>query len=400
MENKNRHTYRICPCSPMDVEGIQSWLEELARDGLVLETDGSFCGIFTFRKETAKTIRYRLTPVQKKQGFWEDSQDPSEEEMEYSAQCGWEYVVRWGSFHIYRADNPNARPLHTDPAVQAMAIDTLRKQQRHLFISELIYWTILILLRSNGRLSLFLTAAVTGPVHVIGLIGAVLWAAGTILIRLIRLSRYRKRILQGDRLETPRNWKKAAPKVLCTRLLPWILAAMILIPLGVELKQVSDRVPLKELGTELPFATMTDIFPDAQLDHSRTMGDYNTAVQYTTGVSRNTEWSEAVDITAKDGDYYGILRLKCFDTVSSQFAKLVQEDIYARERARYHGKRFEDIPSPETGFDSVKVFDSYGSLHILIHQENKVFHAVVVISNHTQENHWVYWLRAMEEKLL
>ena len=154
MENRVRHTYRLCPCSPMDVEGIQSWLEELARDGLVLETDGSFCGIFTFRKETAKTVRYRLTPVRKKQGFWEDSREPSEEEKEYSAQCGWEYVARCGSFHIYSADNPNARPLHTDPAVQAMAMDALRKQQRSLLLSELIYWAILILLRSNGRLAL------------------------------------------------------------------------------------------------------------------------------------------------------------------------------------------------------------------------------------------------------
>ena len=44
-----RYAYRICPCFSYDVEGIQTWLEDMATQGLVLEADGTFLGIFTFQ---------------------------------------------------------------------------------------------------------------------------------------------------------------------------------------------------------------------------------------------------------------------------------------------------------------------------------------------------------------
>ena len=34
-----RKSHRICPCNAYDIEGIQSWLEDLAAEGLQLEKD-------------------------------------------------------------------------------------------------------------------------------------------------------------------------------------------------------------------------------------------------------------------------------------------------------------------------------------------------------------------------
>jgi len=400
MEKRIRHSYRLCPCHPMDVEGIQSWLEDLASEGLILETDGEFLGIFTFRKDSPKTLRYRLTPVQKKQGFWDDNDTPDQEEKDYSAQCGWEYVVRYGSFHIYRTDHPRARPLHTDAAVQALAIDTLKKQQRSLLISQLLYWTILILLRTNGRLGLFLSGALVGPVYLFALCGMVLWLLGRMCLRLIRLSQYKKRILQGDALEEKKDWQQNRIKVFAVKLIPPVLSIALIGSLLVHLGHTMDRHPVSEVHTEISFVSLSEIFPNTQLKQQSTMGDYNTAVSYSTGISNNLEWNEAADIFTEDGNYYGILRLQCFDTKSDWIARGVARDLYAQEKARYHGKRFEDIAPPETGFDHVQVFDSYGTLHILIRQDHRVYHAVVLINEQGQENHWIYWLRAMEEKLL
>ena len=400
MEKRIRHTYRLCPCFSTDVEGIQSWLEDLAQEGLILENDGEFLGIFSFRKETPRKLEYRLTPVREKRGFWDENDTPDPEEKDYSAQCGWEYVVRYGSFHIYRTDNPHARPLHTDPAVQALAMDSLRKQQRSLLISQLLYWTILILLRTNGRLGLFLSGALIGPVHLFALIGMAFWLAVTMLLRLIRLSQYKKRILSGDSLEQKKNWMRSTAKVFAGKLIPPILSVALICPLLVHLGHTMDQRPLSEVCEDPPFAKLSEVFPDSQLDHQITMGDYNTAIAYSTGISNDLEWNEASDITTEDGSYYGILRLQYFDTKADWIAEGVARDIYARERARYHGKRFEDLQAPKTDFDTVKVFDSYGTLHILIRQDHRVYHAVVLISDRTQENHWVLWLRAMEEKLL
>jgi len=400
MENHIRHSYRLRPCSSMDVEGIQSWLEDLAREGLILEADGEFLGIFIFRKETPKSLRYRLTPVREKRGFWDETGTQDQEEQEYSAQCGWEYVVRCGSFHIYRTDNPQARPLHTDHAVQALAMDSLRKQQRSLLISQLLYWAILILLRTNGRLGLFLSGALVGALYLFTLIGMVLWLAFKMLLRLIRLYQYKKRILRGDALEGRKDWKDGRIKVFASKLIPLILSIALIGSLLVHLGYTMDQRPLSEIYEKPPFVSLSEVFPDGKLDHRISMGDYNTTVTYSTSLSNNLEWNEASDIVTENGSYYGILRLQYFDTKADWIAEGVARDIYAKERTRYHGKRFEDFPSPETAFDSVRVFDSYGTLHILIQQDHRVYHAVVLISYRTQGNHWLLWLRAMEEKLL
>ena len=44
-DDKIRYAYRFCPCFRYDIEGIQTWLEDMAAQGLVLEADGIFLGI-------------------------------------------------------------------------------------------------------------------------------------------------------------------------------------------------------------------------------------------------------------------------------------------------------------------------------------------------------------------
>ena len=400
MEERIHRTYRLCPCSPMDVEGIQSWLEDLAREGLILETDGEFLGVFTFRKESPKQLRYRLNPAREKRGFWNDNDTPDPEEKEYSAQCGWEYVVHYGSFHIYRSDDPRARPLHTDPAVQALAMDALRKQQRNLLLFQLFYWSLYVLLRTTCGLDIFLGAALLGPVPLLAILILALQFVLTMLLKLIRLTKYKKQLLHGDTLDQEKDWKRGAVKVFAGKLIPPILAVVFICSLLVHLGRATDPRPLAEVCEDPPFVTLADVFPNSELDHQVSMGDYNTAVAYSTGISHNLEWKEASDIATKDGSYYGILRLQYFDTKASWIAKGIAKDIYDREKTRYHGKHFQDVPAPETGFDSVQVFDSYGTLHVLIQQDHRVYHAVVRISNQTQKNQWELWLQAMEDKLL
>ena len=35
-EKKRNYVYRLCPCNPADVEAMQSWLEDMAAEGLFL----------------------------------------------------------------------------------------------------------------------------------------------------------------------------------------------------------------------------------------------------------------------------------------------------------------------------------------------------------------------------
>ena len=84
---------RICPCNSYDIEGIQSWLEDLSMDGLRLEKDGYFGGVFTFLRTTPKKVIYRLVPVKKENSTLFDENDPDSDEVERWAGSIWSVMV-------------------------------------------------------------------------------------------------------------------------------------------------------------------------------------------------------------------------------------------------------------------------------------------------------------------
>ena len=403
MDNREpvRYAYRICPCFSYDIEGVQSWLEDMAAAGLVLEDDGNFAGVFMFRRTAPQNHRYRLVPVKEKKGFFSDSSDaPAEEEQEFSAQCGWEYLLRYSSFYIYRATDPEARPLHTDPVVQALAIEQLKKRQQGTYLSVAVLLLLRIVLHQSPLPAPFMTAVITGPVHLAAMFCLAVWVVAWILGFLRRLSGYRKRLRMGDALESRKDWKRTAPAVYCAKATPWVLALVLAVTWGISLKAAGETVPLTEVTEGVPFVTLQELFPEKELDRSIGFGDYNTMVHYRNALAENYEWNENADIPSGDGGGFAILRLHGHVTPAPWIAKGLADDYYHRETTRYRGKRFEDLEVPQTGLDSVRVFSSYGVLHVLIQHGNMVFDAVVQIHGGTQSNQWQLWLAAMEERLL
>lgn len=396
MTEKDRPIYRLCPCFALDVEGIQTWLEDLAREGLFLDADGGFFGFFRFHKGPEKTVRYRMIPLKQPQGFFADmSQEPEEEERAYSAHCGWEYLLRYGSFYIYRAEDPQAVPLHTDPAIHAMSMAALKKRKNSRLISAGLYLLILSILGYTPFLSVFRSGALFGLFYLLSIAGVLGWLVLSAVLDSIRLSRYQKRLLAGEGIETPRNWRKGAALRRCLRFAPLLLCLAYVISLGVALNRSAQTRSLDQFPQPLPFATLSDVFPDTALERSGTMGDYNTGLNYATALSENYEWNEAVDLTFQGQPYYAILRLQHHETFSDWWAKGLLRDYYTYEARRYHGKRFETLEAPQTPFDDIRIFRSYGILHILIRQGSSVTHAVVSISGPEQSQHWQLWLEAM-----
>jgi len=400
-EQEPRYTYRTCPCFAGDVEGIQTWLEDLAAEGLLLEADGTLFGVYTFRRAAPCTVRYRLVPIRQKKGFFNDTGDgPDEEEAEFTASCGWEYLLRCGSFYVYRAADPAARPLHTDPEVHAMALQALKRQQRGAVISEVVWLLILFGLRRYSIGALFLTAALTGPLHVASLVLLLGWLLAGPLVLVGRLSHYQKRLRRGDTLDARKDWQPRRWLVRSIKLLPAVLALTCLITWGISLRSAADFVDLEDYRDPAPFATVADVFPGCEIDHSGSMGDYNTALHYETAAADNYEWNELAYVTVDGTRHHCILRLKYHVARSEWFAKGLADDYYCDEAARYRGKRFEVLPAPETALDNVRGFRSYGILHIVVQHGCRVAHAVVTIDGNGQENQWHLWLQAMEAKLL
>lgn len=401
MSDENiRYAYRTCPCFAYDVEGIQTWLEDMAAQGLVLEADGTFLGIFTFQKTAPKSCQYRLAPIQERKGFFSDSLDgPNAEEAEFTEKCGWEYLVRYGSFYIYRATATDARPLHTDPAVHSMALEAVKKKQRGAVFSAIFNFLLYSLL-SHNLFSFFRSGTVIGLLFLLSILGFGFWLVGSSIAAVVRLSRYQKRLRRGDGLEQPKNWKETALFVRCVKLLP-LLCAMAFLAGGLySFSKADSSIPLAEYTQEPPFAVLEDIFPKAEIDRSDNFLDYNTVTHYSTALSENYEWRQEDTVATSSGSYHCILRVEYHETVGNLWAKGLFWDYYTYERLRFRGKRYEELDTPQTEFDDVKVYSSYGILHVLIRQGHTVIHATVSITQQGQNNQWQRWLDAMEEKLL
>ena len=96
-----KYAYRIPPCSVYDVGAMEQWLESMAAKGLILEEDGFFMGLGTFRKEQPQTLRYRLEATPTRDGIFSEEAEPSEDARELNRLMGWRYCGRRGQFHIY-----------------------------------------------------------------------------------------------------------------------------------------------------------------------------------------------------------------------------------------------------------------------------------------------------------
>ena len=149
MKTSERQTVRrLVPCPPYDVEACESWLGDMAEQGLMPERWGGFEA--RFRRETPRPVRYRLTAARLKGNvlFIPPGTPDAGEEALYE-EAGWHFVCRQNEFYIYACDDPAAPELHTDPAVQALSL----KMACRSAVFSFVCWAIVIALRSSELFS-------------------------------------------------------------------------------------------------------------------------------------------------------------------------------------------------------------------------------------------------------
>lgn len=397
-EKKERYVYRLCPCFSHDIEGIQTWLEDLAMEGLFLERYGRTLSVFTFRRGAPRKALYRLE-VWENRGSVSAADGPDMEMRETFAQMGWEFLVNFGSFHIYRSFDPHARELNTDPAVQALTLNAIKKDQRSSVCWSVFNTLFLIILRDSHGVFLWRLIVTAGPVLPLSVIGIFLWGFVSSLSATIRLRRYQKRLRSGESLTQRREWKPTAHLARCARLLPGLLILLAIVSLCIFGAKAANRQPIEACQEALPFATLEELFPHGEFDRNGAFGDTNTFVAYDTALATNYAWDEFSYVTREGGKYYCLIYLEYHDTAAPWLAERTARDHYRYEQRRFNGKHFEDLQAPETAFDTLWVFRSYGILHIVGQEGQQVFHASVQMTDPNDTPCWELWLRAMEKKL-
>ena len=261
MEEKRdtKSVHRIIPCPDYDVTGVESWLSYMAEQGYILRDGGVFRGIAAFDRCEPEKVRYRLQPAQK--GFViYDNDGPSDDEVELNGAFGWKYVAKYGVFHIYRADDIDAREMDTDPEVQAMAMNSLHRSQRFNIIWMSIWIIVYLVLIFTSQP--FLSMVNRGSLISSALVLCVIIFIVTGLVKAVSLYRLRKKILDGDSLGSGTNWRKGARTYIVKAVVGTIAyVAMIVFGCMFILSDGADRnqMPLSEYKGEVPFRTITDL---------------------------------------------------------------------------------------------------------------------------------------------
>ena len=197
-----KRVYRLVPCPWYDVEGIESWLESMAQEGLFLRKEAHFGDFTSFEQGEPKTVRYRLEAAQRSTSFLSESGgEPDAEAVEMSGELGWEYLTKCGQFYIYACDDPDAPELNTDPSVQAMALSYVRKDGRAGVIVNLVWLLLLLGLMIIGEM-------------VFG------------IKRVLMIRRLRKKLLEGNQPDRKKDWKKHAFGYRAGRLLNVLVAVV------------------------------------------------------------------------------------------------------------------------------------------------------------------------------
>ncbi|MBQ8831541.1 MAG: DUF2812 domain-containing protein [Oscillospiraceae bacterium] len=371
-DKKNRNVYRFLPCSFFDVEGIESWLSDMALEGYFLEKDGFKVGFAVFEKREPVNLRYRLTVVGNGTRSAADEDRPEWEERIYYKEHGWDYRATYSGFHIYCTADPDAAELHTEPAVQALTFKRLRKQ----FFGLLIYRIILALLPLYiCCVSMLSTMLRMRSWVVILFLACVIWMIADTVREALILRRVHQKLKIGIELERDRDWRKNSRKYTAKEIITTIAAIFLLV--GMVLYHVSykpDRnmQPIEEFEGDIPFATVADFAPNGRYSND-SWGNSNEFKRWSDIIAPVCiVWDEGARVYFDDGGEYGCwLQVEYYEMAAPWLARaLVREE----KRLNLHGYEFFDIEV--SGADYAFIYYDY-VLNIVIQDGNRVVHARV-----------------------
>ena len=373
-----KSVYHLIPCPQYDVSGLECWLNHMANQGYMLAKDGFFAGVATFEKTTPQTVFYQLQPAEKSTSMWADNcGDPDEEAVELSKAYGWEYVAKRGEFHIYRTSDSNAREFHTDPEVQALAMNAMRKRQRDNIFSGVFWGLFYPWLLFKGKIMMSIVHVGTIPMLLVMI--ACLWMSIHSIVGAIKLIQLRKKILNGDETGSGDNWKKKSWGYHANNIIRrclYVVAILLFLKLMGDQIIYEEYVPLTEYTKDMPFATMEDFLPGGERKlMNMKVGNMNTVREWSDLLSPvNFEWDEVGEVVHTDGRVLsGGLEVIYHETKAPWIAKRLAREYMLKGK---ESKEFEFLELKMDELDQVIAYNSH--LHypsIILREGGKILYA-------------------------
>ena len=385
---------RVAPCPGYDVEKIESWLTDMAKEGWMLEKDSDIFGWLAFVRESPRSVRYRLEPQEEGTGFGDV---PDSEIRELCEEYGWEYVDSYGKFFIYRSIRPDAREMNTDLQVQAAA---MKAGKRSSTITLVLDFILLGNLFSDFLKTPFRSLAVMGFwFHFVHLV-ALIWVSADSILHWRHLRKLQKQLRANIPLNHSKPWRKGAAFHIFSK---FAYVLMLLLFFGILIGACSRSLELEmdapntaDYPGDPPFVTAADILPECEFTPKPFLGDYNSYLETGTFFAPViVEWNEHGEIRLPDGSVYeGILRLTFYESRWPWLAEGLWKDLYRAAESQRH---FSLLPAPDLAVDEVVCYSSIYPT-ILIRQGNVVIEATIGLKC---QDHYLLeqWAQQMAEML-
>ena len=396
--------YRRPPYPAYDMEGIESWLEDLASDGLMLDYNGYLFGLMQFQPGAPKKLKYRLEPIEKLHIlFPTETPPPPEKKLALYADFGWEYLGTFYDFYIYRSTTEDPVELNTDPTLQAAALQHVRRRSTIFLVAAVILAVVcnLILIRKWPLINIIERGWQSFAARHALVAVTVLYA----LLYYLHTAGLQKKLQRGEHLIRNKNWRRGRFLRRILLSLPLLLYMLSSYLFASSTSAIySNEVDIATYTEPLPFVTISEIDPQRTLEYQipPMLSIWDTPL-----TPINFYWSESVrQIHPQDDLWNGELEVHYHEANREWIAK-----VLTREYKNNQDQRVGELNAPgisysnadylaiDYGFDELYVYDSFFNTVILIRDGNKVIRATCAL--HTwgsSDSHFLLWLEQMAAK--
>lgn len=392
-EKKLKKRYHLAPCPNYDVEKLESWLQDMAKEGWQLEKDSIFCGFFTFAKAAPSTVRYRLEPKGKDDSLGDV---PDEDLRSLCEEYGWEYVDSYGQFYIYRATRPDAREMNTDLQVQAAALKTGTLSSG---IITLIDGILLVNILTDSLGSIFRSLVTLGLFYHLVIWTFYIWSIIDVTLQGIHIRRLRKQLKANIPLDHNKSWKKGAAFHRFSKIAYVLLIFLIFgVIFGSCVNAVDEAfIDNTQFPGDPPFVTFADMRPEGEFTPKSFLSEFNQYVTHSNFFAPQIiEWKEYGVLTTPGGDTIeGSLLITYYETISPLLARGVLED-YLRDAE--DDRHFFQLEAPDIDTDCVVAYNAIYPT-ILIQHGNVFIHAQVPLELNGERILLDEWAQLMAEML-
>jgi len=375
------HIYRIPPCPAYDISGMENWLSDLAEEGLFLVQDGFFAGVAAFEYRKPRQVRYRLEAAQRKTGMLSDnSGEPDPEQVELSKKYSWEYIAKRKDFYIYRSFDPSARELNTDPEVQALALNAVKKRQGSALLSSVFFLFIYPVLLTRGCIMLTAINMGTWWMALVLLLAVLMIVDG--VRAFIHLKKMQKSLINNGCYGTESDWRKNAVPYFIRKTIKATLAVLLVFAFlknwGITVTN-EKKILIEEYKGTVPFATIKDFAGEGSSEYTLTMKGlnmgFNTIEEKSDWIApRCIEYNEHAKVKNSEGKIIdGGLYVDYCELRNPKLAKILSRELYRLDMMK---KGVELIDAPNLQADYViAYFNTLRFPTVVIQKDNIVVKA-------------------------